>query len=92
MNANIIEVRGASEDVLIDNLTLDGGQSADDPVVRAGLPSVLSPETVQGALRLNQEITRQAEIIAYIDDFKLMLVLAIVAIPMVLLTRLGRQR
>jgi DHA2 family multidrug resistance protein len=36
---------------------------------------------------LDQEITRQAQIIAYIDDFKLMLVLAIVVLPLVLLTR-----
>ena len=36
---------------------------------------------------LNPEITRQARIIAYIDDFKLMLVLAVLAIPLLLLTR-----
>jgi DHA2 family multidrug resistance protein len=36
---------------------------------------------------LNQEITRQSEIIAYVDDFKLMLILAIVVLPLLLLTR-----
>ena len=36
---------------------------------------------------LDQEVTRQAHIIAYIDDFKLMLVLAIAVLPLVLLTR-----
>ena len=35
----------------------------------------------------NQEVTRQAQIIAYIDDFKLMLVLAIIVLPLLLLTR-----
>ena len=48
---------------------------------------------------LNQEVTRQAAIIAYIDDFKLMLVLAIIVMPLLLLTSwlaraiaLGRER
>jgi DHA2 family multidrug resistance protein len=36
---------------------------------------------------LDHEITRQAKIIAFVDDFKLMLVLAIVALPLLLLTR-----
>jgi DHA2 family multidrug resistance protein len=40
---------------------------------------------------LNGEITRQSQIIAYVDDFKLMLVLAIVTMPLVLLTRPSRQ-
>jgi DHA2 family multidrug resistance protein len=43
--------------------------------------------TVHGSLLLNEEVTRQARIIAYIDDFKLMLVLAIGALPLLLLTR-----
>ena len=33
------------------------------------------------------EVTRQAQIIADIDDFKLMLILAIVVMPLLLLTR-----
>ena len=46
-----------------------------------------NPESVHGAAMLNQEITRQSQIIAYIDDFKLMLILAIVVLPLLLLTR-----
>jgi DHA2 family multidrug resistance protein len=46
-----------------------------------------SLHSVHGAAMLNQEITRQARIIAYVDDFKLMLVLAILALPLLLLTR-----
>jgi DHA2 family multidrug resistance protein len=49
------------------------------------------PWTLHGAAMLNQEITRQAQIIAYIDDFKLMLILAIVTLPLVLLTRSSRR-
>jgi MFS transporter, DHA2 family, multidrug resistance protein len=43
--------------------------------------------SVHGAMMLNQEITRQARIIAYVDDFKFMLVLAVLALPLILLTR-----
>jgi DHA2 family multidrug resistance protein len=42
---------------------------------------------VQGAAEFNGEITTQASIIAYIDDFKVMLVLEIIALPLVLLIR-----
>jgi DHA2 family multidrug resistance protein len=49
------------------------------------------PWSVQGAALLNQEITRQAQIIAYVDDFKLMFVLAAVTMPLVLLTRSSRR-
>lgn len=34
---------------------------------------------------LNQEVTRQASMISYIDDFKLMMILTLLAVPMVLL-------
>jgi DHA2 family multidrug resistance protein len=56
----------------------------DDPVVRAGLPAALSPDTVQGALRLNDEITRQATMVAYVDDFRLMALIALCAVPFML--------
>ena len=45
------------------------------------------PGSAHGAAMLNQEVTRQAQIIGYVDDFKLMLVLAIVVLPLLLLTR-----
>jgi DHA2 family multidrug resistance protein len=41
---------------------------------------------LHGAAMLNQVVTRQAQIIAYIDDFKFMLVLAIIVLPLILLT------
>jgi DHA2 family multidrug resistance protein len=62
----------------------------DDPVVRAGLPAGLSPDTVQGALRLNEEVTRQATMVAFVDDFRLMTLIAICALPLVLLLRQKR--
>ncbi len=36
-------------------------------------------------MMLNDEITRQAQIIAYIDDFRLMLILSLLSLPLVFL-------
>ena len=49
------------------------------------------PSSIHGAALLNQEITRQSQIIAYVDDFKLMLILAIAVLPLLSLTRPPRQ-
>jgi MFS transporter, DHA2 family, multidrug resistance protein len=46
-----------------------------------------NPALTNGAATLNEEITRQASIIAYVDDFKLMLILSIMALPLILLIR-----
>jgi DHA2 family multidrug resistance protein len=46
-----------------------------------------SPWTAAGRAALDQVIQNQASIISYIDDFKLMMVLALCAIPLVLLLR-----
>jgi len=53
------------------------------PVVR----QMWNIHTTAGLSTLNQEVTRQAAMIAYIDDFKLMMVVTLVAIPMLLLLR-----
>ncbi len=44
-----------------------------------------SPHAARGVALLNAEVTRQAAMIGYIDDFKLMMVLTIVVAPLVLL-------
>ncbi|MCW2238656.1 DHA2 family efflux MFS transporter permease subunit [Azospirillum canadense] len=46
-----------------------------------------NPMTAAGRAALDAEITRQATSIAFIDDFKLMMVIALVAMPIVLLMR-----
>jgi MFS transporter, DHA2 family, multidrug resistance protein len=59
-----------------------------DRVLQTGATSRFwNPGSVQGAAAFNGEITTQASIIAYIDDFKVMLVLEIIALPLVLLIR-----
>jgi DHA2 family multidrug resistance protein len=59
----------------------------DNPVLRNALAQAFSPATPEGALALNAEITRQATMVAYVDDFRLMAFLAICSAPMLLLLR-----
>ena len=47
----------------------------------------LSPWTASGRAALDQVVQTQASIISYIDDFKLMMILSLAAIPLVLLLR-----
>ena len=64
--------------------------TAADPVVRAALPAALSPETTAGAMMLNAEITRQATMVAYVDDFRLMVMLGLCCAPLLFLLRVPR--
>jgi DHA2 family multidrug resistance protein len=65
--------------------------TAGDPVLRAGLPAMMRPDTVQGAMALNDEITRQATMVAFIDDFKLMVVIGLCCAPLLLMLRQPRR-
>jgi len=67
--------------------SLAGHALPDSPVVRAGLPPYLWPGTETGALALNDMITRQATMVAYVDDFLLMFLLCVVSLPPILLFR-----
>ena len=62
-----------------------------DPVVRDGLPAMFNPATEGGLTALNNEITRQATMVAYVDDFRLMLIITIACMPMLLLMRKPRR-
>jgi DHA2 family multidrug resistance protein len=43
--------------------------------------------TPEGAAALNAEVTRQAQMIAYLNDFRFMLILTLAATPLILLLR-----
>ncbi|HEY0436509.1 MAG TPA: DHA2 family efflux MFS transporter permease subunit, partial [Phenylobacterium sp.] len=62
-----------------------------DPVVRATLPRIFDPSTVAGVTALNGEITRQATMVAYVDDFRLMFIITIACMPLLLLMRKPRR-
>jgi MFS transporter, DHA2 family, multidrug resistance protein len=56
-------------------------------------PYLMAPyslSTSTGIAALNAEVTRQAQMVAYIDDFKLMMVIALLAAPLLLLLRKPR--
>jgi DHA2 family multidrug resistance protein len=48
--------------------------------------------SARGLAAINGEVTQQATMIAYLDDFKLMLWLCLAAIPMVVFLRKGAAR
>jgi MFS transporter, DHA2 family, multidrug resistance protein len=51
-----------------------------------------SLNTPSGMAALNAEVTRQAAMVAYIDDFKLMMLIALASMPLLLLLREERRR
>jgi len=63
-----------------------------DPTFRAGLPAMFNPSTTAGAMALNGEITRQAAMVAYVDDFRLMFFITLACIPMLLFMRTPRKQ
>jgi MFS transporter, DHA2 family, multidrug resistance protein len=58
-------------------------------VVRAHMPGGVPG--VRGLAALNAEVTQQATMIAYLDNFKMMLWLCLLAIPLVLFLRKGES-
>jgi DHA2 family multidrug resistance protein len=64
----------------------------DNPLAQAAARAVpYSLTEVHGIAALNAEVTRQAQMIAYIDNFHLMLVVMLVAAPFLLLLRRPRR-
>ena len=57
---------------------------------QALVPSAWDPSTLQGAAALNAEVSRQAAVIAYLNDFQLLMVLTFAALPLVWFLRSGR--
>jgi MFS transporter, DHA2 family, multidrug resistance protein len=78
----------------ISHSEIAAGVTAANPLFRA--PAILhfwSPFSAAGRAALNAEITRQATTIAYIDDFKLLMLVTLLAMPLVpLLRRPGRAQ
>ncbi|HVO46970.1 MAG TPA: MDR family MFS transporter [Steroidobacteraceae bacterium] len=55
------------------------------------IASVFHLPGATGAASLNAEVTRQATMLAYLDDFRLMLVMTVVVIPLLLLIRPSKK-
>ena len=64
------------------------GLRPDNPLAQAPyLPAPYSLSTPGGIAALSAEVTRQAAMVAYIDDFRLMMVMTLVTIPFLLLIK-----
>jgi DHA2 family multidrug resistance protein len=71
--------------------TLGGHVSRYSQVLRAQTPGG-GPPSLRTLAALNATVTEQAAMIAYNNDFKLMMVLSLAAVPLVLLLRKGGAR
>ena len=58
----------------------------------AMLPAAMNPATAAGAATLNAEINRQAAMVAYVDDFKLMLIITVCTVPLLFLMKVPRVK
>ena len=54
------------------------------------LPPGMGPDTPTGLAMLNAEVTRQAALLAYVNDFWIMMGITVLAIPLLLLIRRAR--
>ena len=71
---------------LVEKVTY-GNAALQDP----GIASVFNPGNSANLAALNEEITRQATMIAYLDDFWLMLIMTLLVIPLLLLIRPAKR-
>jgi MFS transporter, DHA2 family, multidrug resistance protein len=67
--------------------TLAANIQPGNPVVAAGLPQMFNPAAAGGLEALNAEVTRQAAMVAYVDDFKLMMIVTLAVMPLLLFMR-----
>jgi len=72
---------------LLENLT-----AAHPDLLRSPIASAFHLAAPPGLEMLNDELTRQAAMIAYVDDFLLMLILTLAVIPVLMMIRPGRQQ
>jgi DHA2 family multidrug resistance protein len=72
----------------INHSALAANISPFNPVLRGpAMPPEWSLDSAHGLAALNAEITRQAATIAYLDDFRLMMYVMLIAMPLVVLLR-----
>jgi DHA2 family multidrug resistance protein len=63
-----------------------------NPVLQSTLAPGMNPATAAGAMALNNEITRQGSMVAYVGVFHLMFYITLACIPMLLLMRAPRRQ
>lgn len=77
--------------IVTNTQAMHGSLAADvipsDPLVQSTLGNQFDLTSIIGLASINGEITRQAAMVAYLDDFRLMLIVTIICAPMLLLMR-----
>jgi DHA2 family multidrug resistance protein len=58
----------------------------------ADLPAAMNPATQAGLAALNMEVTRQASLIAYINDFWIMMAVTVLVIPLLVVMRTPKRQ
>ena len=88
---SILEAQLAQNTQIVHSRLMEGLRP-DNPLVQGGLlPQNFSLTAPSGVAALNAEVTRQAAMISYIDDYKLMMVVIILALPLLLLIKANRR-
>jgi DHA2 family multidrug resistance protein len=88
-----ILVATLAENTQVVHSRLVEGLRPDNPLAQAPyLAAPFSLSTPSGIAALNAEVTRQAAMVAYIDDFKLMMLIALASVPLLLLLREESRR
>jgi DHA2 family multidrug resistance protein len=88
-----ILVANLAENTQVVHSRLVEGLRLDNPLAQA--PYLVAPyslSTPSGMAALNAEVTRQAAMVAYIDDFKLIMLIALTCLPLLLLLHDARRR
>ena len=87
-----ILVATLAENTQVVHSRLVEGLRPDNPLLQAPyLAAPFSLSTPSGMAALNAEVTRQAAMVAYVDDFKLIMVIALATLPLLLFLREGRR-
>ena len=88
-----ILVATLAENTQVVHSRLVEGLRPDNPLLQAPyLAAPFSLSTPSRMAALNAEVTRQAAMVAYIDDFKLMMLIALASLPLLLLLREARRQ
>ena len=88
-----ILVATLAENTQVVHSRLVEGLRPDNPLAQAPyLTAPFSLSTPSGIEALNAEVTRQAAMVAYVDDFRLLMLIALGSIPLLLLLRETRRR
>ena len=88
-----ILVATLAENTQVVHSRLVQGLRLDNPLAHTPyLAAPFSLSTPSGIEALNAEVTRQAAMVAYVDDFRLLMLIALAAIPLLLLLREARRR